>query len=306
MNKKNLILSGVLLTLIALAFIYSGPLKKWQAASSRDKNFLANIDVDKITKIEVKKGGETTTLEKQGERLKIIGTKDFYVDETSTVAIKTVLTEAKQGNLEIVSKNKDKKSDFLVNDDLGVFLNLYQDNELVLDLIIGKATNDYSGTYISRADLNKTYSINAKLNSVFDRADWYDYKIFADNKEAINKIRFQYPTREFTIEKNSETGEWQGILPYVFTVSAEKIDPILSSMANLRAVEIPEQNFEKSGLDKHSIIIQATGTGIDNTLMLGSDNGDSLFYAKRGDSDNLYLITQETHDELDKQIWDLK
>lgn len=38
----------------------------------------------------------------------------------------------------------------------------------------------------------------------------------------------------------------------------------------------------------------------------GANDGEELYYAKKGDSDNIYLITKEQRDELDKQIKDLE
>ena len=121
----------------------------------------------------------------------------------------------------------------------------------------------------------------------------------------------QYPDREFAIEKvkNGDKEEWQGTLPYKFKVSEEKINKILNIMTSLRATRIPEQKFEGTGLEKHLIIVEASGDDVDSVLMVGDtykDGEEELYYAKRGDSDNIYLITKEQRDELDKTIRDLR
>ncbi len=69
-------------------------------------------------------------------------------------------------------------------------------------------------------------------------------------------------------------------MPNNFSVSTDKIDPILSIMSDLTAVKIPEQTFNNTGLEKHLIIIQATGEGIDNTLMVGTADKDNNYFAK--------------------------
>ena len=43
-----------------------------------------------------------------------------------------------------------------------------------------------------------------------------------------------------------------------------------------------------------------------NTLMVGDDNGEGLYFAKRGDSDNIYLISEEQRDVLDQTIRSLR
>jgi len=177
---------------------------------------------------------------------------------------------------------------------------------LAADFIIGKNTPDYVGSYISKKDLDKTYLIKAGLSSAFNQSEWRDDTIFAGDKEKISKIRFQYPSREFTIEKAGD--KWQGTLPYKFEVDEEKINKVSDIMSSLRAAKIPEQDFSKTGLDKHLIIVEATGGEISNTLMIGDvfAEDENLYYVKKGNSDNIYLISKEERDGLDKTIRDLR
>ncbi len=302
MNKKNLILGGILIILIALAYLYQWPLKKWQAGLGKEPNFLAKVDVKNVDKIEIIKEGKTVILEKQGDRFKVGGTKYFYVEKTIADSLANKLEEAAKSDLELTSSNKDKKSE-LKTDDGGVRTKLYQTGNMIADFIIGKMGSDFMSAYISEANTDKTYSVSVNLN-VFNQPEWRDLTIFSSDKEKINKIRFQYPSSEFTVEKDRES--WKGTKPYSFSVSNEKIDKILDIMSDLTAVEIPEQNFAGTGLEKNNIIIQAVGEGIDNTLMIGDTDKNGNYYAKRGDSDNIYLITKEQRDELNKKIGELK
>jgi DNA mismatch repair protein MutH len=97
-----------------------------------------------------------------------------------------------------------------------------------------------------------------------------------------------------------------GSVPYKFPVDEEKISKIVDIMAGLTAVEIPAQTFDGTGLEKNSIIVQATGDGIDNTIMIGDANADGLYFAKSSRNDNIYLVSKENRDELDQRIRDLK
>jgi hypothetical protein len=302
MNKKTFILGGILIVLVAFAYLYQGPLKKWQAGLGKSPNFLAKVDAKRIDKIEIVKEGKIVILEKQNDRYKVGGTKDFYVEQVTADSLINEIEEAAKADLELVSSNKDKKGE-LKTDDSGVRVKLYQTGNMVADFIIGKMGSDFSSTYISTPNTDKTYSLGVNL-SVFNQPEWRDRTIFSSDKEKINKIRFQYPTQEFTVEKIND--EWKGTKPYSFSVSKEKIDKILDMMSDSTAVEIPEQNFAGTGLEKNNIIIQATGDGVDNTLMIGDNNKDGNYYAKRGNSDNIYLITKSQRDELNKKIQELK
>ncbi len=97
-------------------------------------------------------------------------------------------------------------------------------------------------------------------------------------------------------------------MPYSFEVDEDKISEILNIMSSLNAISIPEQIFDNTGLEKNNIIVEATGEEVNNILMIGdAENEEEIrYYAKRGDSDNIYLITKAQRDALDKQIWDLR
>ncbi|MBU4257165.1 DUF4340 domain-containing protein [Patescibacteria group bacterium] len=307
MDKKTLRLGGILIILIVLAYLYQGPLKEWRAGLGKPKNFLASVDAGQINKIEIIQKEKTVVLEKQGDKWKIGGAKDFYVRQSLAENLNKVLKEGAEAEMELASANKEKKGEFQT-DESGINVKLYQSGDIAADFIVGKRAADFATVYVSRPESDNTYSIKADLYGVFGRSDWHDKSIFSSDKEKINKIRFQYSDREFTVEKTAADGAdaWEGTIPYKFSVNKDKIDKILDLMSNLIATEIPEQKFEGTGLEKHLMVIQASGEGIENTIMVGNDNGEELYYAKRGDSDNIYLITKEQRDALDKRIGDLK
>ncbi len=302
MNKKTMILGGVLIVLIFLAYAYQGPLKKWQNNLGKPKNILSKIKIELVDKIEIINQGKTLTLAKQNEKWKYDNSKDFYVDDSIMAKVLDELKIAAMSDIELVGNNRERKSEFKT-DDTGLEVKIYQANKKIVDFIIGNRAKDYLSSYISTPESAATYAVKADLLGVFNPADWRDFTIFSTPAEKITKIRFQYPNREFTVELKD--GKWVGVLPEKFVVKPEKIEPVLNIMSNLKATKIPAQVFTDTGLDKHLIIIEASGDGVNNILMIGAAS-DALYYAKRGDSDNIYLISKAEKDELDKWSWQLK
>lgn len=303
MKNKNLILGGVLVVLIVLAYLYQGPFQEWKKNFVMPKNFLAKVNVDEINKIEIQNNEKTIILEQKEKTWKVGGTKNFYVKKLTMDDVLESLKKAVNSNLELASDNKDKKTDFQV-DDKGIKVKLYKDKTELVNFIIGKMTYDYSGTYITEQGSNKIYSVKVNLFSPFNQQEWMDTTIFASDKEKISMLRLQYPDTQLIIEKQKNV--WQGVKPNKFSVDQKKIALILDLMSDLTATEIPEQKFKNTKLEKHFIIVQAKGDGVDNTIMIGGDNSKELYYAKKADSDNIYLITKEQKDELNKRIKDLK
>src|SRR3989338_6029745 len=276
MNKKTLILGGALLVLIILAYLYKGPLKKWKNNLGKPKNILAKVDLAKIDKIEVISNGNTAVLTKQiitstesdTARWKYNNSKDFYVDSVIMSSLLESLEKMKASEFELISNSSERKSEFKT-DSAGLIVKAYQTDKKVADFVIGDRASDYQSFYISTSESPVTYSAKADLRDAFEQTEWRDLTIFSMPQEKIKKIRFQYPNREFTIEFKDNL--WAGILPDKFTVNQEKIEKILQIMSDLKAVEIPEQSFNNTGLDKHLIIIEATGEAINNTLMVGEN-----------------------------------
>lgn len=304
MTKKNLILGGVLAALIVAAFLYQGPYKNWQKNNEKPDNFLAGINFANVSKIEIVKGENTTVLEQKDDKWLIKGTKGFFVKPEIMNEVKTSIEEANNAKVILVSSNTDNKANFHVDDKLGTKVKLMNGEEVLANFIIGKATKDYLGTYIAETGSAKTYSIAVTLDRTFVRDDWHNMEILTFDKEKINKIRFQYGDKGFTIEKNKDG--WVGLVPFKFRVDDKKVAPILDIMSNLSATEIPAQTFEGTGLEKNSIIVQAMGEGIDQTIMIGDANDQGLYFAKKGDSDNIYLITKEQRDALKIGYRDLR
>jgi hypothetical protein len=321
MNKKNLILSGVLMLLIIFAWAYQGPLKDYKARVGKAGNFLSALNMDQVDRMEIARNGKTDVFLKNGDKWKIDGTKDFWMDSSLAKGITDSLASAKTADASVVSENPKKKIDYRT-DEQGIAVKLFSGQSTVSDFIVGNNTADYQGTYVSQTGSDKTYSIKAGLNLAFYNDNWYDQTIFEGDKTKIAKVRFQYPKIGFTVEKVLPKGDasstagapdvWKGTKPYAFSVSAEKIDKILDIMSNLTAAEIPAQTFAGTGLEKNLIIVEATGEGVANTLMIGdakktdSATDEKMYYAKRGDSDNIYLITETEKDELVKKMQDLK
>lgn len=310
MSKTTVRLAIILAVLWGGVFIYKQASKKTQHDDTVvQSNFFSNIDVDKINSISVIKNGATTTLEKSGDLFKIAGTKGFYATEEVAKTISDGLIGAKNANLKIASINEDNKIDFLTNASGTKVIIAQEDGEQV-DFIIGRTGTDPSETYIAQEGKPETYMISENMPRVFDTESWYNKNIFKSDKELINQIRFQYLDRQFTISKNKK-GVWSGVNPNKFTVSQEKILAILDAMSGLKALKIPKQTFNGTELEKHAIIVQATGDKIDNTIMIGGfvkqDGSESkLYYAKKGDNDNIYLISEEDKKILDKTIKDLQ
>ncbi len=303
MSEKNIKLGAILLIMIFVAYLYQGPWQAWRTEKKSPKNFFAKIDFSKVDKLEIFTNNKATTLEKNKDRWLVGGTKDFFVNQELISEIFDKFEQTKLAKLELAGTTKEKKQSFMT-DQNGIRVNVFQAGNKILDFIIGKMSNDYLGVYLALPDSNDTFYLGVDLFGPFSQEDWRDKTIFSVDKDLITQIRFQYPRQEFSVGKKDDA--WQGISPRIFPVDKGKIEEILAIMSSLQASSIPEQKFDGTDLEKNLIIVSATGEGIDNTIMVGRSNRDGYYYAKRADSDNIYLITKEQQALLVQKIETLK
>jgi hypothetical protein len=303
MNKKNIILAIILVVLVGGAYLYQNQYKNWRIDKKKTENFFASVKVDDASKIEVTSAGKTVTMEKNGDKWKIVGTKDFYADINSVTVLSDNLKALAKAKIEVASENKDKKQDFETGDN-GSTVKLWQGDKEIGSLVIGKLAPDYNSAYFSSVNSDKTYLAPIGLSVYMDPLGWYDKTIFKSAKEKITKLRFQFSNNQYMIEKKND--KWTSTTPKGINIKEEKITEILDIMSNLSAVSIPEQKFAGTGLEKSTIIVQANGDGVDNTIMIGNKSKDGNYYVKKGDSDNIYLISSTQRDSLNKKVTDLK
>jgi len=303
MQKNNLILGGIFVFLLVLAFAFD-PLVEWKNDFGKPDNFFEDVNFSEIDNVEISNPDGSISFLKQGDSWLIADTKDFFVTDNDSAFI-DLLEDASSKEFFLVSENSDKKTEFQVSED-GARVKLRQGDKVILDFIVGKQSSDYTSTYISLPGKPETYSVSSGFSYLYSKPidTWYDKDILSFGKDEINKIRFQYPESEFTIEKIDE--KWTGILPYSFYISEAKIDKIINVLSNLTAIEIPTQTFEGTGLENHSAIIEIQANDSSYTIMLGEDNGEEFYFLKKGDSDNIYLITKEDNDTLYTSIRTLR
>ncbi len=303
MNKKNLVLLGVLAILLIVTYIYQGPYQDWK--KGQDNNFLSEVNIEDLTKIEISKAEATTTiaLEKDDQGWKLAGSKEFYIKDNINKDLKQSLEDAKNSEFEIISSNSDNKQEFETGSN-GTIVTFYQNGGNSIKFVVGKLGPNFSSSYISRPKIDETYLVNTEFSRVFNNKHWVDSAIFNDDKSEVSRLRFQYPETEFIVEKEGE--EWSGTSPYSFNVSQEKIEKILDVMTNLNSADIPAQQFKGTGLEKHLIIVEASGENLNNTLMIGEKNKKDLYYAKKAKSDNIYLVKEEDRNILKQSIEDLR
>jgi hypothetical protein len=295
MSKTNKILLIIFLLLFGSAYFYQNQYKNWVKNEKSEKNFLTDIDFKNIDKIIIEKGSKKSVLEKDNEQWKIEGTKNFYADKDE---IENIISELEQASLKemfLVSSKEEKKADYQT-DDKGLILSLKDNKNDLLNIIVGKISDD-SYTYLSLKNSENTYKIKGDLLSLLDKEDWRNKTILSFNNDEIKKIRIQKNKESITFEKKDN--EW-----YLKKqkMNKEKIEELLTASSFFEADKIPEQKFEETGLEKNSLILELYKEEDSYVLMFGNKDKENFYYVKTGTNDNIYLINSEKFSIFNKNV----
>lgn len=205
---KNLSNLKLLLLLGGLIVVYL--IVEWTNSSSRSTSYrevLVEIDTAKVTRLMVKAPDKKSDIAKVGAswELTLPSGKIVTATEGSVKSSLGALLSIKPSRL--VAKKQDKWKDYQV-DSAGTVVEVYQGEEKLLDMIIGRfnmeGQNSYS-TYVRLAGEDEVYSAkNFMAFSVSaDPASYRNSVLMRSNKDSIEQITFNYPDSAFVLTRES-------------------------------------------------------------------------------------------------------
>jgi hypothetical protein len=207
---------------------------------------------------------------------------------------------------EVVSDNPEHYADYDLTPTSATRVRIFgRDNKLLVDLYIGKSGPTLLTTFVRKADEKEVLHADAGMPYVFKRPDgWRDRKVFDFSQDAIVEVSGELTSGPLHVRK--EGGLWKLHRPINADVSLTKLNPFLSSIANLRAVGFADLDSSHTlasyGLDpavsKLTITYEDKQTSPPAprmvTLLLGSpkvENNATYVYARRTDSNDIFKLT---------------
>ncbi len=214
---------------------------------------------------------------------------------------------------EVVSDTPDNYSDYQVNETSATHVRILgRDNKVLLDLYVGKAGSNFFSTFVRKAGEKEVLSANASLTYVFNKPEgWREKRLFDFDQEAIVEVSGELTSGSLIVRK--EAGLWKLYEPIKADVNVSKLNPFLSSIANLRAtafvdldsshtladygLDPPQSKLTVKYEDKHSSPPSVKTV----TLLLSApkeENSVTNYYAKRADAPDVVKLTKYQGDML--------
>lgn len=228
MKRSNYVLIGILIVLIAAAFLV---LQQPGEVSTTDTGgeHLVTYDSAAIDRIDITANTGSVTLQKEGSAWTITSPIRGAADEQAVLA---ALGKGKGIVLKgVVSANPQKQSLFQV-DSSGTLVRVSEKGTERAAFRIGKAGSTYTETYVRREGSDEVFLADGMLSYIFARQirDWRDKSIFKAPMETITAVRFLYGDTTFTLALQDSVWRVDGTAPATDHV----VRSFLSSLTNLQ------------------------------------------------------------------------
>jgi len=305
-SKKNYILFIVFIILAGGTYLYAVPFQAYhqKQQSGNEENFLHNMQMTAVDKIEVTDtAGKIFTITKSSGAW-FLQPDNWPTEKILTDALEEKMTNIADSDLAVSSINPANKASFGITD-TAIKAKFFSGSQEVGGFIIGNIASDYQSTYIGRENDDKTYSVKETLTRAFDVEGWRDRTITNIEPANVDTISLTYLSQSIKLtNKPAENGEvyWRATKPYVARLQKDKIDTFLNTAAKLEASDIPAQDAKATGLETPALQVTLQGTGVDAKIAIGAKDASGMYFVREETSGRIYLISQQSHDELFKQI----
>lgn len=301
-HKTTHILGIIFLILVGIALV-SGSLF---GDKEVDEGYLYKLNKDKITKLEILRGG---SVEEGGEMIFL--NKEAGGDWTTDGApADMVFVEAMLSDLENlkvkkepVSENVEKQVVYEVDTKSREIIAYYGDSPKA-DFYIGKYGTDYNSNYIRKKESNKVYLTLEKIGTNFSRDSYKEMMMLSFNKDDATELSVKYDDTNFTIVKFGD--EWKADDK---VLDKTKVEEYLMMLGSFRGQEMAiVEDDADTGLDEPPLeitVILADGTRKTLTVGLGYPKVAS-YYAKTSDQAQIYAVSQWQRDDLKKTVEDFE
>lgn len=299
--KQTVVLLVAALVLLALVFLSQQREKATvEEARSPMVQLMAGVTSNTVERIEIAPAeGTSVTLTKRDSVWYVNPARQWKADKNHMTQMFNNIEKEITG--EVVSTNKSNHVEYQVNESSATRVRLYgSDDKLLEDLLVGKAGASFTSTFVRKIGKDEVLNANAALSYTFNKPEgWRDKTVFDIQSATITGLECEGTSGTWTAAKSGE--KWRLNKPQDAEVQSDKLQPVINTVATLRAVDFAEttQSLAELGLDppKQKITVQyedrvsSPPKPMSSVLLIGNKNLEKEnYYAKRPDSDVIYMI----------------
>ena len=332
MKKTNLIVLCVIFAvLIGLVFVKKNMKARPPATEEMVDLIAAPVNLEDFSEIVLRLGQEgaeeNASTVQRVELARENGqwiVKTQYGVRANEKAIAPVLEKLDALQGELRSQRKEVLTDYGIEDDQGVHVELYREGAQNIHIVVGTKKAGYQNNFVRLAGTNDVYVVGENLLGALgvreeegaqklDTDKWGDKRItnlVVDNVVGVAIAQAVNGSSQtvMDIRKNTvdDKKQWQSVYPYAFGLSASKIKSLLESFNNTYARDIVAPD-NPSVFDAPDWIGTFTfEDGNEVKLVRGAkDESGENYYAKIDGAGYFYRIPVSTFEGREKQQGDI-
>ncbi len=298
MNTKTLLILLVVLVVIYFLSTLGGDKER------TFKSEIVTFDTANVTKIVItpKAGtGEDVIFTKTGKEWKLeSGGKSYQPDKNSTQRIFNELLKMRAERVAATDDSKWKELE--VTDSTGTRIKVYDGNDAVADLYIGKFSytqpkgqpsrrnQGKMSTCVRPADENNVYVVDGfiKMNIPAKVESYRDKNICRVNKDDITKVTLNYPEGSYTLQKEGTKWQLNGQ-----ATDSTKTAAYISKISRVTGSKFIDDVEPKSSTPQYSVKIEGNNIipveikafaadSVNQYVIVSSNIPDSKFSGSKG------------------------
>ena len=169
---------------------------------------VVRVEPGKVTRIQIRKPDGEVELARTGDTWKLVRPIEAAA---STEMVDGMLKSVEELQLvDVISTNPANRSTYQV-DSTGTAVTLWSGEEKTLDVVVGKASADFSHTFVRRADRDDVYRASGILAYNFNRRpdDWRDKSVWRYEPVQLVRVAIEYPAeRHMVTLVRADSSHW--------------------------------------------------------------------------------------------------
>jgi hypothetical protein len=304
--KTVYILGAILLGLIAFALLFEIPSEKYgQSSKEMNQYFLRDVLVDQISKIEISKGEQKTTLQKSGQIFLVKEQQNFPASPDLTKSFIEGLIDLKIGTL--ISSNAEKQDQFGVTADGGTRVKVFIEDDEKINFIAGNE-GESGGVYIRKEGSNDVYLAKTNITADLSRNSdaWRDMTILIFDSSKVKQVVFKSGDKKAAYTKK-EDGSWQKDgtdLTETTTPASSDFTDTYSELSNLKGSSIEAlKNLESYNLTEGKEEIKVYigfDDGSSKTVLISKKDQD--YFTKNTEKEVIFKIGDSIVEQIKKLL----
>ncbi len=296
MNRSTMVLLALLAVMGAIV-LWVLPGDDERTSSYTKSAFSFSVDSASVIRVSIVRSGKPLTIENVAGRWIITSHGNLPADPAIVTGLIGGFSRFKPGSL--VSTNATKQALFQV-DSSGSLVTLTTRSGAAQSIVIGKMGPSFSEVYFRMPSAIDVYLGSGITTWSLEREvkDWRDKTIFATPAEAISGLTLSSGGKTRTYSRDSS-----GWTAGQETVPTETMNPILTTLSNLRAEDFIDSAVQFTGSPSRVDVTGAVSVTLD-FYRLGTDT--NRYAVQASGSPQKYIVGKHTASALFKAVGEPK